>query len=66
VLAGPDEASAIGNLLIQAIADGELSSMAELRAVVAASFRPLVYRPRVDVERVDDVVERFQRIAAME
>ena len=66
VLAGPDEASGIGNLLIQAIAQGELSSMADLRAVVAASFPPVIYHPRLDGERVDDVVDRFEQIAAME
>ena len=38
VLAGPVEATAIGNVLIQAIAMGELKSLAELRQRVSASF----------------------------
>ncbi len=45
VLAGPSEATAIGNLIVQAIAVGELSSLAEARALVAASFPPRRYEP---------------------
>jgi rhamnulokinase len=37
VVAGPVEATAIGNLLTQARADGELSSLAEMREVARAS-----------------------------
>lgn len=45
VLAGPIEATAIGNLLIQAIALGELSSIEDLRAVVRNSFPIQQYQP---------------------
>jgi len=45
VLGGPSEATAIGNLIVQAIAVGELSSLAEARALVAASFPPRRYEP---------------------
>jgi rhamnulokinase len=45
VLAGPAEASSIGNLIVQAIALGELASLAEARAVVAASFGSRRYEP---------------------
>lgn len=45
VWAGPTEASEVGNLLVQAIALGELSSLDEARAVVAASFPPTLYQP---------------------
>jgi rhamnulokinase len=38
VRAGPSEATAIGNLLVQAIALGELRDLAEARALVARSF----------------------------
>ena len=38
VIAGPVEATAIGNLLVQAIGCGELSGLNELRQVVANSF----------------------------
>jgi rhamnulokinase len=45
VLAGPAEATVIGNLLGQALALGELSSLAEAREVVRSSFTPREYQP---------------------
>jgi rhamnulokinase len=45
VLAGPVEATAIGNVLVQALGAGELRGMAELRQVVADSFPVTVYPP---------------------
>jgi len=48
VLAGPVEATALGNVLVQARAAGELGSLAEIRAVAAASAEPAVYEPEGD------------------
>lgn len=49
VLAGPVEATAIGNVLIQARAQGQLTgSLEELRALVARSFAPERYTPEND------------------
>jgi rhamnulokinase len=45
VLAGPVEATALGNVLVQARAAGELASVADMRAVSAASFEPIHYEP---------------------
>jgi rhamnulokinase len=45
-LAGPVEATAIGNVLMQAIAAGDLGSIAEARQLVAASFALERYEPR--------------------
>jgi rhamnulokinase len=45
VLAGPEEATAIGNLVVQALALGELRSLEEAREVVRASFAPTLYEP---------------------
>ncbi len=45
VLAGPEEATLVGNLLVQAIALGEIASLAEARDVVRASFEPTTYEP---------------------
>ena len=45
VLAGPVEATAMGNLLTQIRADGELGSLAEMRAVVRASGAVERYQP---------------------
>jgi rhamnulokinase len=40
VLAGPVEATALGNLAIQILATGEASSLAEARAMIDRSFLP--------------------------
>jgi rhamnulokinase len=48
VVAGPAEATEIGNLLVQAIGLGELGSLAEAREVVRRSFAPAVYEPADD------------------
>jgi rhamnulokinase len=45
VKAGPVEATAMGNALLQAIALGELAGLADLRAVVRASFPIETYEP---------------------
>jgi rhamnulokinase len=47
VLAGPVEATALGNVLVQARALGELSGdLEELRALVRATHPPHRYDPR--------------------
>lgn len=50
VLAGPEEATVVGNLLVQAIALGEIASLAEAREVVRASFEPTTYEPARSAE----------------
>lgn len=45
VIAGPVEATAIGNLLVQAMAVGRLSSLAEARHLVRRSFPVEVFEP---------------------
>lgn len=46
VIAGPVEATAVGNVLIQAIALGHLESLDELRRVVRQSFAVTTYKPQ--------------------
>lgn len=45
VVAGPVEATAIGNILMQAIALGHIGSLAEARALVRRSFEAEEYHP---------------------
>ena len=45
VIAGPSEATAIGNILVQAIGAGELARTGRLRAVVRQSFAPVTFEP---------------------
>jgi len=58
VQAGPVEATAIGNILMQAIGCSRLGSIDDLRAVVARSFPVTTYEPR-DTARWADAVGRF-------
>jgi len=46
VVAGPIEATAIGNVLVQALALGDVKSLAEARAIVRNSFPMKYYEPR--------------------
>ena len=48
VITGPAEATAIGNILMQAIALGDLEDLRAARMVVRASFSPEKYVPRPD------------------
>jgi rhamnulokinase len=61
VLAGPADATAIGNLLVQAVALGELASLEEAREVVRVSFAPALYEP-ADRGRWDEAYRRLQGI----
>ena len=45
VLAGPVDATALGNILVQLVADGELASLEEGRRLVAASFPARIHEP---------------------
>ena len=46
VYAGPVEATAIGNILTQAMAKGEVADLRELREIVTHSVTPQVYYPK--------------------
>ena len=45
VLAGPSEATAIGNILTQALAIGEINDIKDLRRIVRNSFKIIEYTP---------------------
>jgi rhamnulokinase len=61
VLAGPVEASALGNVLVQARGAGELASLAELRETAAASAEPKLHEPSGDGE----TYERFLAVTGL-
>jgi rhamnulokinase len=58
VLAGPVEATAIGNVLVQAIGLGVLGSLGDAREVVRRSFEVRTYTPQ-HPERWEAPAERF-------
>jgi len=61
VVAGPVEATAIGNVLLQAIALGALESLVELRSVVRSSFEIKIYEPQESAEW-RQAAERFSKL----
>ncbi|MCU0519463.1 MAG: rhamnulokinase [Anaerolineae bacterium] len=61
VVTGPIEATALGNVLVQAKALGHIGSIAEGREVVKASFELKTFEPR-DTARWDDVYARYLQI----
>ena len=61
VVAGPVEATAIGNILMQSIGMKHLSSLAEAREVVRASFEPEIYEPNRKADW-DEAYVRLQKV----
>lgn len=61
VFAGPVEATAIGNILIQAIAAGQISSLADLRKTVGNSFPVEEFQPSGKPEW-SEAFDRFEKI----
>jgi rhamnulokinase len=58
VVAGPQEATAIGSILMQAMAAGLINSLAEGREVVRRSFPSTIYEP-VDSDVWEEAFQRF-------
>ena len=65
VHAGAVEATALGNVLVQARAAGELGSLGEVRAVAAASARATVHDPAPDRDEADATYRRFLEITGL-
>lgn len=63
VITGPIEATAIGNLLMQAVALGHIGSLRDARAVVQQSFAPDVFEPKNQTPW-DDAYERLLDVMA--
>jgi rhamnulokinase len=64
VLAGPTEATALGNAAIQILATGAATSLAEVRAIIDRSFPTEVFDPR-EPGQWDREAERFQHYSEM-
>lgn len=61
VVAGPIEATAVGNVMMQAIAAGAVADIAQAREVVRESFSVEEYMPR-DAAAWDAAYERFTKL----
>ncbi|HZJ58093.1 MAG TPA: rhamnulokinase [Clostridia bacterium] len=60
VICGPVEATAIGNLMVQAMALGEVANLREIRQVVKRSFPTEDYLPK-DTRAWDSAYEEFSK-----
>jgi rhamnulokinase len=64
VVCGPVEATAIGNLMVQAKALGDVGGYAEIREVVRASFEPVEVLPE-DGAQWSDAYGRFLKVTGL-
>jgi sugar (pentulose or hexulose) kinase len=64
VVAGPAEATAIGNLVVQMKAGGEVGDAAEVSSVIRNSFGVEIFSPR-QTEAWSENYERYLRIKAL-
>jgi len=63
VLAGPVEATALGNLAMQMVATEAVTSLSEARSIISASFPARVFEPK-DPDRWKEAFERFRTLSA--
>jgi rhamnulokinase len=63
VIAGPVEATAAGNVLVQAMATGDVKSLADARAIVRNSFEVKRYEPQAD-KKWDEAYARYRELGA--
>jgi len=61
VFAGPVEATAAGNILMQMLADGEIRSLPEGRGIVRRSFPVRTFKPQ-HTDEWNEAYERFRRL----
>jgi rhamnulokinase len=63
VIAGPVEATAIGNIAVQAVATGHLASLDEARQVIRRSFGVVTYEP-AESTPWHEAYERFEKLVS--
>jgi sugar (pentulose or hexulose) kinase len=63
VIAGPIEATGIGNILVQAMATGDVKSLRDARAIVRKSFDVKRYEPR-EAKMWDEAYGRFKALTS--
>jgi rhamnulokinase len=64
VLAGPAEATALGNIAMQILATGEASSLQQVRAIIDRSFQTEVFEP-LETDKWEQQTERFEQYCEM-
>jgi rhamnulokinase len=61
VIAGPAEATAVGNIMVQALSADCVSSLSEMRSIIGGSFELEKYVPR-QVDEWNKAYNRFREI----
>jgi len=64
VLAGPAEATALGNIAMQILATAEASSLQQVRAIIDRSFPTEVFEP-LETDKWEQQTERFEQYCEM-
>ena len=62
VLAGPQECTAIGNIMLQAKASGDVADIWAMRQIIADSVEMVAYHPSGDKAAWDAAYEKYQTI----
>jgi rhamnulokinase len=62
VVAGPVEATSLGNVLLQAMAMGRVADAQQAREIVRRSFEPKTYAPAGDATAWQDAAGRLKRL----
>jgi len=65
LLAGPVEATALGNVMVQAFATGRLGSLDDIRAVAAGSVEPVPFDPTAHREEAETMYARFLDVTGL-
>lgn len=63
VLAGPQECTAIGNIMLQAKASGDVADIWQMRQIIANSVDMVPYHPTGDKAAWDEAYEKYLRLA---
>ena len=64
VVAGPFEATALGNLGMQMLATGAVTSLSEVRKVIAQSYPVQVFEP-IEADKWQEALTRFEQFCAI-
>jgi sugar (pentulose or hexulose) kinase len=61
VLAGPVEATVLGNLIMQMVASDEIKDLADARRIISESFIPDEYMP-LQSSKAENAYERYKKL----
>ena len=61
VVAGPIEATALGNVAVQLMSSGDIKDLSDARRIIIQSFQPVHYTPRTELDW-DEAYSRFLKV----